>query len=108
MIEELAVRAPAEPGTGGDGDRLKLVAVRTVQYLTNHVISALPSFALRRLWYERVLGARIGRGAGIHLGCHLWFYGPGQVRRDGLTLGRPSRVNPDRPLDPRPSLPPGA
>src|SRR3954452_19999527 len=95
MIEELAVRAPAEPETGGDGDRLKLVAVRTVQYLTNHVISALPSFALRRLWYERVLGARIGRGAGIHLGCHLWFYVPCQVRRDGLTFGRPWRVNRD-------------
>src|SRR3954463_5022718 len=104
MIEELLVRAPAEPETGGDGDRLKLVAVRTIQYLTNHVISALPSFALRRLWYERGLGARIGRGAGIPLGCPLWFYGPGQVRRDGLTLGRHSRVNRDCRLDVRGSL----
>jgi acetyltransferase-like isoleucine patch superfamily enzyme len=104
MIEELPVRAPAEPETGGDGDRLKLVAVRTLQYLTNHVISALPSFALRRLWYGRVLGVRMGRGAGIHLGCHLWFYGPGQVRRDGFTLGRHSRVNRDCRLDVRGSL----
>jgi len=108
MIGERPVRAPAEPETGGDGDRLKLVAVRTVQYLTNHVISALPSFALRRLWYERVLGARIGRGAGIHLGCHLWFYGPGQVRRGGFTLGAGSRVNRDCRLDVRGSLHIGA
>jgi maltose O-acetyltransferase len=104
MIGERTVRAPAELESAGDGSRPKLVAVRILQYLTNHVVCALPSFALRRLWYGRVLGVRIGRGAGIHLGCHLWFYGPGQVRRGGFTLGRHSRVNRDCRLDVRGSL----
>jgi acetyltransferase-like isoleucine patch superfamily enzyme len=104
VISELPVRPPAELETAGDGGRLKLVAVRVLQYLTNHVISVLPSFTVRRLWYERVLGARIGPGAGIHLGCHLWFYGPGQVRRGGFALGRHSRVNRDCRLDVRGSL----
>jgi acetyltransferase-like isoleucine patch superfamily enzyme len=98
------VRASASPEATGDGGTLKLVAVRVLQYLTNHVVSGLPSFAARRWWYRRVLGVRIGRGAGIHLGCHLWFYGPGQVRRDGFTLGRHSRVNRDCRLDVRGSL----
>ena len=104
MIGELPVRAPAELETAGDGGGLKLITVRVLQYLTNHVISALPSFTVRRLWYQRVLGARIGAGAGIHLGCHLWFYGPGQVRRGGFALGRNTRVNRNCRLDVRGSL----
>jgi acetyltransferase-like isoleucine patch superfamily enzyme len=104
VIAQRPVRAPAELEIAGGSGRLKLIAVRVVQYLTNHVIAALPSFVLRRLWYERVLGAQIGHGAGIHLGCHLWFYGPGQVRRGGFTLGRHSRVNRDCRLDLRGSL----
>jgi maltose O-acetyltransferase len=104
VIAERPLRARAERETGGEGGGPKLVVVRVLQYLTNHVISALPSFTLRRLWYGRVLGARIGRGAGIHLGCHVWFYGPGQIRRGGFTLGRNSRVNRDCRLDVRGSL----
>jgi maltose O-acetyltransferase len=61
--------------------------------VTNYVVARIPSFALRRRWYERALGARIAPGAGVHLGCHLWFYGPGQVRRDGFVLGANSRIN---------------
>jgi maltose O-acetyltransferase len=105
VIAEAPVRAAAEPETtGAGGGRLKLLTVRVIQYLTNHLIGALPSFTLRRLWYRRVLGVQIGRGAGIHLGCHLWFYGPGQVRREGFTIGRHSRVNRDCRLDVRGSL----
>jgi maltose O-acetyltransferase len=108
VIAEHPLRAQAELESAGDGGGPKLVVVRVLQYLTNHVICALPSFTLRRLWYRRVLGARIGRGAGIHLGCHLWFYGPGQVRRGGFTLGAGSRVNRDCRLDVRGSLHIGA
>ena len=74
-------------------------------YLTNYVVCHVPSFALRRLWYTRVLGVRLGGGAGIHLGCFIWFYGPGQLRRDGLVIGSHSRDQPQllprRPRRPR-------
>ena len=101
--------APAEARVGraesaAPGRAHRVVAVRVLAYFTNHVVSHVPSFALRRAWYRRALGATMGRGAGVHLGCRLTFYGPGQIRRDGLTLGARTRINRDCRLDVRGSL----
>ncbi len=82
----------------------KVFLIRVLNYVTNHVVAHVPSFALRRLWYTRALGARLGRGSGIHLGCYVWFYSPGQVRRGGLVIGEHSRVNRDCTLDVRGGL----
>jgi maltose O-acetyltransferase len=72
--------------------------------MTNEVISRVPSFGLRRAWYQRVLGMSLGRHAGVHLGCYVWFYSPGQVRRAGVRVGANSRVNRDCCLDVRGGL----
>ena len=37
----------------------------------------------------------------MHLGCYFWFYGPGQVRRDGVSIGANSRINRDCSIDVR-------
>jgi maltose O-acetyltransferase len=87
-----------------DGSGLRLFAVRAINYAANYVVNRIPSFALRHAFYTRVLGVRIGPGAGVHLGCRLWFYGPGQMRRDGLTIGARSRINRDCSLDARGSI----
>jgi maltose O-acetyltransferase len=97
----------AEPFAGGassPGASLKLFAVRVLNYLTNHVVNRIPSFTVRTMWYRRVLGLDIGRGSGIHLGCKIWFYGPGQIRRAGVRIGRNVRVNRDCTLDVREGL----
>jgi len=99
MIDELprttSVRLEDTASSGG----LVLLAIRVLNYLTNYVISHIPSFKLRRLWYERVIGANFGSQAGIHLGCYLWHYTPRSVRRSGFHLGAGSRVNRDCFLD---------
>jgi maltose O-acetyltransferase len=82
----------------------RLVVIRVVNYLTNHVVNRIPSYALRRAWYERVLGIELGPGAAIHLGCYVWFYGPGQVRRDRVRIGANARINRDCTLDLREGL----
>jgi acetyltransferase-like isoleucine patch superfamily enzyme len=95
----------AEPGdASASSARHRVFAIRLINYLTNYVVNRVPSFALRRLWYHRVLGVVIGEHAGIHLGCYIWFYGPRQIRRDGLTIGAYSRINRDCCLDARGSL----
>jgi acetyltransferase-like isoleucine patch superfamily enzyme len=86
------------------GARHRLLAIRTLNYLTNAVIAHVPSFALRSLWYRRVLGVRLDPRAGVHRGCYLWFYGPGQLRRGGLAIGAHSRINRNCCLDARGSL----
>jgi maltose O-acetyltransferase len=84
--------------------RLKLFATRALNYLTNHIVNHVPSFALRRFWYGRVLGIELGPHSGIHLDCYLWFYGAGQIRRDGVRIGANSRINRACTLDVRNGL----
>jgi acetyltransferase-like isoleucine patch superfamily enzyme len=94
MIEEAqSARPQRQLETAARGSALRLFVIRVLNYLTNHVVSHLPSFTLRRLWYQRALGVVFGAGAGIHLNCDIWFYGPGQLRRTGFRLGAHSRIN---------------
>jgi maltose O-acetyltransferase len=83
---------------------VRVFAIRVLNYLTNHVIARLPSYRLRHAWYRRVLGAKIGRGSAVQLGCRVWFYGPGQVRRGGLRIGERTLINRDCTLDARGGL----
>ena len=85
--------ANGESGTG------RVLAVRVLNYVTNSLVNRLPSFRLRHAWYRRILGITIGAGAGIHRGAYLWFYGPGQVRRSGASIGANTRINRDCCLD---------
>jgi acetyltransferase-like isoleucine patch superfamily enzyme len=88
---------------------LKLTAVRLAGYLTNEVIAHVPSYRVRHAWYRRVLGVELGRGAGIHLGCYVWFFGPGAVRRERrVVIGEHSRINRRCVLDARGTLRIGA
>jgi len=96
--------APAKFEPAEKTGRLKLFLVRALNYVTNHVISHIPSFHLRHAWYRRVLGISLGQGAVVHLGCYVWFYGPGQLRREGLVIGAHTRINRDCCLDARGSL----
>ena len=81
-----------------------LFGIRVLNYFTNHIICHIPSFALRRGWYRYILGITFGEHAGVHLGCFIWFYGPNQLRRDGLYIGSYSRINRNCRLDARGSL----
>jgi maltose O-acetyltransferase len=75
--------------------------VRVLNYLTNRVVAHVPSHTLRRWWYRRVVGVRIGSGSSIHLGLYLWFFGPGHLRRTGAAIGNNSIVNRNCCLDGR-------
>jgi acetyltransferase-like isoleucine patch superfamily enzyme len=101
VIEELPRRAEVQLEDARATTRPRLLAIRLLHYLTNYIVSHVPSFSVRRFWYGRLLGARFGEHAGIHLGCHLWFYTPGQLRRDGFRIGAYSRVNRNCCLDAR-------
>jgi maltose O-acetyltransferase len=81
--------------------RHKVFLIRLIGYLTNYFIANIPSWKLRHFWYRRVLGIALGPRAGVHLGCYWWFYGPGQVRRTGVSIGANSRINRDCMIDVR-------
>jgi acetyltransferase-like isoleucine patch superfamily enzyme len=78
---------------------LRLFVIRTLNYLTNHVVSHVPSFTFRHWWYERLLGIRLGRGVVVHMGCFLWSYTPRIVRLNGVSLGDYCYINRNCCLD---------
>jgi acetyltransferase-like isoleucine patch superfamily enzyme len=83
---------------------VKLFGIRAINYVTNHIIAHVPSYTARHLWYKKALGIQLGRGAGVHLGCYVWFYGPNDVRRTRVEIGENSHVNRDCVLDVRGGL----
>ncbi|MGB7963883.1 MAG: acyltransferase [Propionicimonas sp.] len=78
--------------------RIKPASIGLLVYLTNHVVAHVPSHAMRKAWY-RAMGVSIGPDSAIHLGCRLLFFGPGQLRRNQVTIGANSIVNRDCVLD---------
>ena len=82
----------------------KLFIVRMLNFLTNYVINRVPSYNVRHWWYRKVLGVRLGASSAIFLGCYIWFYGPGAMRRNGLRIGDRCRINRNCCLDSRGSL----
>lgn len=70
----------------------RLFCNRALNYLTNYVVTYVPSFTFRHMWYRRVLGFEIARGAAVHMRSYVWSYGPTQVRRDGARIGRNTRI----------------
>jgi acetyltransferase-like isoleucine patch superfamily enzyme len=105
---EFAAR-PAEPTTSRSRISartmpLRLFAVRVLNYLTNHVVNRVPAFKLRHLWYGRVLGIELDQHSRIHLGTYIWFFGPGEIRRCGVRIGRNSRIGRNCTIDVRSGL----
>jgi acetyltransferase-like isoleucine patch superfamily enzyme len=96
-----AIGTPADGERSQSRDATKTLAVRLLAYLTNHIVAHVPSYRLRHAWYRRVLGLALDTGSGVHMGCFLWFNGPGQIRRDGSRIGARTRINRDCCLDVR-------
>jgi acetyltransferase-like isoleucine patch superfamily enzyme len=104
VIDEQALAPPNVRAEKRSSGGVKLFVTRVLNYSTNHVVSHVPSYAFRHFWYRRVLGIGIGAHSGVHLGCYFWFYGPGQIRRDGVRIGANTRINRDCTLDVREGL----
>lgn len=83
---------------------LRLFCIQILTYLTNYVVAYVPSFAVRRVWYSRVLGIQVGRHVGVFLGTYIWFHGPGVNRRNGVRIGQNTRINRRCTLDLRNGL----
>jgi acetyltransferase-like isoleucine patch superfamily enzyme len=105
MTAEAGRRVPtwedAASRPGQASRRHKVFLIRTISFLTNYFVANIPSWTFRHFWYRRVLGIELGPRAGVHLGCYWWFYGPGQIRRTGVSIGANSRINRDCMIDVR-------
>ena len=81
-----------------------LFAAHVLNYLTNHIVNHIPSYAVRRAWYSGVMGIEMGDGAAVQLGCYLWSYGPRSNRRNRTSIGARTIVNRQCCLDARSGL----
>lgn len=87
---------------------LRRLFIGVLKYTTNHIVAHIPSWTIRHFWYSRVLGVELAEHAGVHMGCYLYFNGPGSIRRTRVQVGQNSRINRDCHLDLRGGLTIGA
>ena len=66
---------------------------RFIAYLTNHVLTHVPSYTLRHGWLRRMLGVRIGQGTSILMGCRFYFYRLLGRGAGGLLVGENTIIN---------------
>ncbi len=85
----------------GHGGALRTTGAAVLNYVTNHVVNRVPSHALRGGWYRRVMGLDLAPSATVQLGCHLWSYGPGNLRRRAVHIGERTVINRNCCLDVR-------
>ena len=71
---------------------MKQFLTAAIKYLTNHVITHVPSYTIRHAWYRNVLGWRIGPKASILLGQYVQMAG---VRTSGrrVVIGSGTVIN---------------
>jgi acetyltransferase-like isoleucine patch superfamily enzyme len=71
---------------------MKEMIAASIKYITNHVIAHIPSHTIRRIWYRRMLGWRIGPGVTILMGQHIQA---GSIRQSGkkVSIGRGTVIN---------------
>ena len=99
--EEVDLSAAGSGSERALGGPAKILAIRVLAYVTNHLVAHLPSYRLRHAWYRRVLGLSLARSCGVHMGCFVWFDSPGQIRRDGSSIGARTHINRGCCLDAR-------
>ena len=83
---------------------MRLLGLQLIRYVTNAFIAHVPSHALRRVWYTRVVGIRIGDQTALMMGLHIQTRGRPQSGRPGIEIGNHTVVNANCHLDGRGGL----
>lgn len=71
---------------------MKQIVGAAIKYMTNTFVCHIPSHALRRAWYSKVLGWHIGRNVCILMGQHIQMAG---IRTSGkkVSIGKNTVIN---------------
>ena len=83
---------------------MKPLLLQLVRYLTNAVIAHVPSHAIRRAWYEHVVGMSIGRRTTLFMDLHIQVRGRPREGRGGIVVGDHTVINTGCHLDGRGGL----
>ncbi len=71
---------------------MRTIVAALIRYATNHVISHIPSYTLRRAWYRRILGWRIGSDVFILMGQYVQMAGARSSGRK-VSIGNGTVIN---------------
>jgi O-antigen/teichoic acid export membrane protein/acetyltransferase-like isoleucine patch superfamily enzyme len=86
------VTTSARAGVRRGASLVRQTAAASVKYATNYIIAYVPSHTLRCMWYRRLLGWDIGRGASILMGPYIQMTG---IRTSGrrVSIGNGTVIN---------------
>lgn len=71
---------------------MRRVLAAFIKYCTNHIISHIPFYGIRHIWYRTILGWKIEAGASILMGQYIQMAG---IRSSGkkVVIGADSVIN---------------
>src|SRR5579884_3901613 len=61
-----------------------------IKYTTNHIISHIPSYAIRHAWYRHILGWKIAPNVAIFMGQYVQL---SRVRNQKVSIGKNTIIN---------------
>jgi acetyltransferase-like isoleucine patch superfamily enzyme len=83
---------------------VRLYLSQLVRYVTNHVVSHIPSATIRHGWYRNVNGVEIGKSSVVLMGAYLYVGVRRRNRKPQISIGDHTVVNRDCCLDGRGGL----
>ena len=83
---------------------MNAVLAQLVRYLTNAVVTHIPSHHVRLAWYANVVGVSIGKHTSLLMGLHLQVRGRPRADRPGIVIGDNTVINAGCHLDGRGGL----
>lgn len=83
---------------------MRSFGLQVVRFVTNCVVTHIPSYSVRHLWYRRIVGMRIGARAAILMGVYVYVRGRPHGGRPDIDIGARSIVNRGCTLDGRGGL----
>ena len=74
--------------------RSKNIVYLFLLFFTNRIVSYIPCWALRKFWFTRIMGMRIGEKSKIDMGCYF-------LGLKGISIGKNTHINQGCILDGR-------
>ena len=74
--------------------KIKNIVYLLLLFFTNRLVSYIPCWALRKFWFTRIMGMRIGKKSKIDMGCYF-------LGLKGIPIGKNTHINQGCILDGR-------
>src|SRR3954451_22980303 len=83
---------------------MKTQILQVMRYVTNSIVSHVPSYTIRHFWYRHILQIELGEHSAVLMHVYFYILGRRKPNRPIITIGDHTVINRDCVLDGRGGL----